>query len=105
MKGRCGNPRNHKYPLYGGRGIRVCARWICSFAHFLADMGPKPSSAHSIDRIDNDGNYAPDNCRWALPRTQSQNTRRNRFLTFNGRTRCISEWARERDIPPGSGSL
>ncbi len=72
--GRCHCPTNHKYPRYGGRGITMCARWRNSFEDFLADMGRRPSSKHSIDRIDNDGNYEPGNCRWATASEQVRNS-------------------------------
>lgn len=89
---RCTNPNNAGFPGYGGRGIRVCERWH-SFENFLADMGPRPSPRHSIDRVDNDGDYEPSNCRWATVREQARNNRRNRWLTFDGETRLITEWA------------
>jgi hypothetical protein len=75
MRHRCSNSNSTNYHLYGARGIRVCDRWD-DFALFLQDMGPKPSKKHSIDRIDNDGNYCPENCRWATAKQQSHNSRR-----------------------------
>lgn len=75
IKRRCSAPRCKDYKDYGGRGIRVCDRWLNSFENFLADMGRKPSPKHSIDRADNDGNYEPGNCRWATPSEQSKNRR------------------------------
>ena len=77
MRSRCRSTTNAGYPYYGGRGIRVCARWE-SFENFLTDMGLRPSSEHSIDRINNDGNYEPGNCRWATKREQSLNQRPRR---------------------------
>ena len=79
LKARCLNPDDASYPRYGGRGIAVCDRWAQSFEAFLEDMGPCPSSAHSIDRINNDGGYEPSNCRWATQQQQMQNTSANRF--------------------------
>ena len=75
IRQRCGNPRNPAWKYYGGRGIRVCARWRKSFLSFWVDMGMRPSVRHSIDRIDNLGHYAPGNCRWATWRQQRANQR------------------------------
>lgn len=91
---RCTNPNEEQYPAYGGRGIKVCERWG-RFENFLADMGARPSG-HTPDRFPNkDGNYEPGNCRWATPREQSNNTRRNRWLTVNGRSQTAAQWSRE----------
>lgn len=93
MKGRCYNPKNKKYSRYGGRGITVCNRWIKSFENFIADMGMKPTPNLSIDRINNDGNYEPSNCRWATKKEQSNNRSTNRWLEYKGERKVISEWA------------
>lgn len=90
---RCENPNLPRYAAWGGRGIKVCERWQDVHA-FLADMGYRPSPEHSIDRIDNDGDYRPENCRWATMREQSDNTRRAHLVEHNGVTRCLNEWAR-----------
>ena len=79
MKQRCYNPKNTHYHLYGGRGIKICQRWLRSFERFYADMGPRPSPKHSIDRINYDGDYAPDNCRWATIEEQYANRRPRRI--------------------------
>lgn len=99
MKRRCYNQRNIGYALYGGRGIKVCDRWRNDFLAFLNDMGPRPSLKHSLDRIDNDRDYEPGNCRWATIQEQGRNKRSNHFLTFDGKTLTIAEWAELTNIP------
>src|SRR6266436_4499546 len=92
MLTRCYNPRFNGYKYYGGRGITVCERWRHSFENFLADMGVKPSLKHSLDRIDCNGPYSPDNCRWATRLEQNANQRRIKLYTFGGETRHLKEW-------------
>lgn len=90
---RCLDKNNPSYHLYGGRGITVCEAWLDSFEAFYRDMGPRPSSQHSIERIDNNGNYEPSNCKWATPLEQGRNRRNNRLITHDGETLCLTEWA------------
>jgi len=93
MLARCTKQNGPGYANYGGRGIQVCDRWRESIEAFVADMGPRPSAEHSIDRIDNDGNYEPGNCRWATSQEQARNMRCNRKLTAsNGETLLACEW-------------
>lgn len=93
MKARCFNKSKPNFHHYGGRGITVCAEWTESFERFLADMGDRPSSRHSLDRIDNNAGYSPENCRWALPSVQGNNRRCNRRLDYDGKSLTIAEWA------------
>lgn len=93
MKRRCTRPTSPEYANYGGRGIKVCERWINSFEAFLSDMGLRPSSIHSLERINNDGNYEPGNCKWATLKEQHRNTRRTARMTYRGETLSIAEWA------------
>lgn len=80
---------------YGDRGIAVCDRWVSSIFDFISDMGPRPSSLHSIDRIDNNLGYYKDNCRWATKSEQARNRRTNRIITIDGRAQCLAKWAEE----------
>jgi len=93
MRSRCANPRTNHWKNYGGRGITVCERW-CRFENFYADMGPRPSAAHTIERKDNDKGYEPDNCKWATRTTQVRNRRNTVRLTAHGKTLPLIEWAR-----------
>ena len=102
MTQRCYNSRASGYDDYGGRGIRVCKRWRNSFASFYADMGPRPSPRHQLDRRDNDGDYCKSNCCWVSVKTNNHNKRDNRFLTFQGQRRCLSEWAAVLGLHPAS---
>jgi hypothetical protein len=99
MRGRCNNKNAPSYRYYGARGIKVCARWERSFDNFLGDMGVAPSKSHSIDRINNDGNYEPGNCRWATRRQQMTNTSRTVHITIDGVTRSLIEWAEHLELP------
>lgn len=95
MINRCENKNNPKYNIYGKRGISICKRWREDFGMFMEDMGTKPSSNYSIDRIDVNGNYEPSNCRWATPVEQMNNIRKNRSLTAFGETKTIANWSRD----------
>lgn len=94
LKSRCKNPNSESYADYGGRGIKVCERWE-KFENFLADMGPRPSRAHSVERVDNGKGYGPDNCIWATLDVQAVNRRDNRRITHDGVTKTLSAWARQ----------
>lgn len=97
MRTRCRNPKRKDYDHYGGRGIRVCSRWN-SFVAFVRDMGPRPSPKHEIDRIDGNGDYCPDNCRWSTRREQLQHFSRSHYLTIGGEQLSISGWSRRSGI-------
>ncbi len=94
---RCVNPNNDRYAQYGGRGIKVYSRWRNNFFNFLNDMGDRPKGT-SLDRIDNDGNYTPVNCRWATPLEQQNNMKSNIRVSIGGTTHSIAQWARIKRI-------
>lgn len=102
MKSRCNSQSNIGYKYYGGRGIKVCESWRESFEKFLADMGPRPSDKHSIERIDVDGNYEPSNCVWADNETQKRNKRNTTLISFNGITKTLTEHAEENGLNSGT---
>lgn len=100
MKARCLRPTAHAYERYGGRGISICAAWIDSFETFLHDMGERPPNT-SLDRIDVNGHYEPNNCRWASRKQQTANQRvasNATLIEFNGETQRVAEWARRFQI-------
>lgn len=96
MRERCADQNSKSY---GGRGIAVCDRWKHSFECFIEDMGRRPSDNHSVDRIDNDADYCPENCRWANREQQQRNKRTNRLIRAFGITRCLVDWASISGIP------
>jgi hypothetical protein len=98
MLSRCTNVNNPVFAHYGGRGIAVCDEWRTSFEEFFADMGPKPTPAHSLERIDVDRNYEPTNCRWATRKEQNENKRNSLFLVFRGERLVIAQVAKQLDI-------
>jgi hypothetical protein len=101
MHYRCSNPNAAYWHIYGGKGVSVCARWR-DFANFYADMGPRPSTQYSIERLESSGDYEPGNCVWATPREQSNNTTRNVFITHQGETLTIAQWARKLNLVSGT---
>ena len=95
MKRRCCSINHKDYRHYGGRGITICDRWRESFLAFLEDMGPRPFPGATVERVNNDGPYSPDNCQWATRLEQAQNTRKTRLITHNGTTKSLSGWAKQ----------
>lgn len=91
-KSRCNNPNDHKYPIYGGRGIRMCERWMNSVSAFLADMGPRPPGK-TLERKDVNGDYCPENCEWATNAEQSRNRRNNVVVEHEGRRMILKDYA------------
>lgn len=98
MISRCENLNTPWFEHYGGRGIRVCDRWRSDFRTFLADMGPRPSVRHSLDRVDVNGHYEPKNCRWATPKAQSRNQRSNHVVEVNGWKMTLAEAAEKASV-------
>lgn len=96
---RCHDPKHSAYKDYGGRGLYVCERWR-SFLNFASDVGARPSLKHSIDRIDNDMGYGPENCRWATLREQQGNKRNNLWIEHNGERMILARWAEKLDVKP-----
>jgi len=94
MINRCTKPEIESYKNYGGRGIKVCSRWR-SFEKFHSDMGDPPTSDHTLERIDNDKDYFPENCRWATRKEQARNRRTNRTITLGSQTKCLSDWSED----------
>lgn len=95
---RCRYPKYENFARYGGRGIRVCDRWL-SFVNFLTDMGPKPTGKHTLERKDTDGDYTTENCVWATPKQQARNKCNNRLVTLDGETKTVAEWSEVTGLP------
>lgn len=102
MISRCSNRNLRAFKDYGGRGISVCARWRSSFASFHNDMGDRPTPSHTLDRINNNGNYEPSNCRWATIREQNNNRRDNRVIRLNGVRLTVAQWSEHVDLKAGT---
>lgn len=100
MKRRCVDRKNKSYARYGGRGISVCKQWMESFDSFVRDVGPRPSDHHTIERMDNAGDYTPGNVRWATTAEQARNQRSNRRYSFQGESHILTDWASIRGIHP-----
>jgi hypothetical protein len=98
MIDRCYNRKNPAYDRYGGRGITVCERWLTAFEHFFEDMGERPTDL-SLERVENDAGYSPDNCRWATLSEQARNKRNNNLIRWQGKTQTLAQWAEETGIP------
>lgn len=100
MKARCCNKNSKAFKNYGGRGIKICDEWINSFENFYKDMGPRPKN-HSLDRINNDGDYCKQNCKWSTYNEQQNNKRQNHNIEYNGLVKNISMWAKYYNVPRG----
>lgn len=100
MIDRCTNPNYRQWNDYGGRGIRICDRWLSDFEAFVVDVGERPSPKHSLGRQDNDGNYEPGNVEWQTSTQQNRNRRGLRMVTIDGETKCFSEWCDHFGVVP-----
>jgi hypothetical protein len=98
MKSRCYYVNNEHFSRYGGRGITVCLEWRESFTRFLYDMGKKPTPKHQLDRIDNNGNYEPNNCRWVTPKQNMANRHNTTLITIHGVTKPLQQWSDESGV-------
>lgn len=98
IKTRCTNEKRKDYDHYGGRGIKMCEKWINSFMAFYEDVGPRPDKDYTLERIDNDKNYEPGNVRWATRAEQGRNQRTNHVLEFNGEILTLADWAKRFDL-------
>ena len=100
MKSRCLSKTCPDYPNYGGRGITICQRWLDSYYYFYNDMGPRPSTEHTLERIDNSKGYSKENCQWATQKEQCNNRRTNVMIELEGEVKTITEWAEKFGIDP-----
>lgn len=98
MNSRCYQPKHTSYPRYGGAGVTVCNRWRASYLDFLFDMGERPTGL-SIERIGGAKEYAPENCVWATAKTQALSRSTTRWVTHEGKSLCLKDWAKEVNIP------
>ena len=98
IKKRCYNFNQSNYERYGARGIKVCDKWVESFENFLEDMGEPPTAEHSIDRINNNGDYEPSNCKWSSVEEQANNKRNSIIITFNNKKQTLAQWCRELNL-------
>lgn len=94
IKDRCLNKDAINYSNYGGRGIKICERWKKSFSNFASDMGNRPSNQHTVERIDNNKGYNPQNCAWRTRHDQNRNKRNTILVTYNGQTKCVADWCK-----------
>lgn len=97
IKQRCTNPKHDMWPHYGGRGITVCERWL-DFESFISDMGPRPSPKHTVERVDGNKGYSPENCHWADPYEQQNNRCNNRFIEYDGERLTLAQWSRKLNL-------